>query len=211
MPLSLVAPDPASAFYARVLERAPGPVLVLGSGDGRVAFALAAKGARVVAAEPSEAMHRAALNQAALLPGTPPRLVHADLRSLRLEERFGFVFAPLNALGMMPERTDLEAALATVARHLAPDGLVAFDLRAGERLAFAAHLTERATGRRAVRRLRSSIFHPEEVDAALAVVGLEATERYGDFLLRPFEAGDPLQVVLGARAGAPAVKPQPGD
>ena len=198
MPLSLVAPDPASAFYARVLERALGPALVLGSGDGRVAFALAAKGVQVVAAEPSELMHRSALELAAQLPGAPPRLLHADLRSLRLDERFTLVCAPLNALGMMGAPEDLEAALATIAAHLAPDGTFAFDLRSGDRLGYSAHLTERASGRRAIRRLRPTVFHQEDVDLALAAVGLQAFERYGDFLMRPFDPKDELQVVLGS-------------
>jgi len=198
MPLSLVAEDPASAFYARVLERAPGPSLVLGSGDGRVAFTLAAKGVEVVAVEPSEPMHRAALELAAQLPGTPPRLLHADLRSFRLDQRFAFICAPLNALGMMSERNHLESALATVAQHLGPKGTFAFDLRSGERAPFSMHLSERAHERSAIRRLRQTFFVQDDVDRALAAVKLQALERYGDFLMRPFEPNDPLQVVVGS-------------
>jgi SAM-dependent methyltransferase len=199
MPLSLVAEDPASAFYARVLERAPGPSLVLGSGDGRVAFAIASKGVSVVAVEPSEPMHRSALELAAQLPGIPPRLLNADLRSLRLEERFKFVCAPLNALGMMSERHHLESALATVAQHLAPGGTFAFDLRSGERAPFSMHLSERKHDRSAIRRMRQTFFQVEDVDRALGSVGLQALERYGDFLMRPFEAADTLQVIVGTQ------------
>ena len=53
-----------------------------------------------------------------------------------------------------------------------------------------------------MRRLRRRVFTPNEVDAALGRAGLEARERYGDFLSRPWEEADEMQVVVAGPAGA---------
>lgn len=207
MPLSLVGLDLASAFYVRQASKQSAPVLVLGSADGRVAYALAGRGRRVVAVEPSERMHATAGDRR---PADAPevKLVHADLRSVRLEEKFGMVIAPQNALGLMASADDFEAALKTVGHHLAQEGVFAFDLRSdadadpppmGRPAAFTAHMRER--GGQSVRRLRRRVFTPTEVDAALGRAGLEARERYGDFLSRPWEEADEMQVVVAAKVG----------
>lgn len=211
MPLSLVGLDLASAFYVRQAGKLGAPVLVLGSADGRVAYALAGRGHRVVAVEPSARMHSVADEKRPSEPGAPDvRLINADLRSVRLEEKFSLVVAPQNALGLMATVDDFEAALATVRFHLTADGMFAFDLRSDSdsdppplgRPAFTAHMRER--GGQSVRRLRRRVFTPGEVDAALARAGLEARERYGDFLSRPWEDSDETQVVV-AGAAKPSV------
>jgi len=208
MPLSLVGLDLASAFYVRQAGKLGDPVLVLGSADGRVAFALAGRGHRVVAVEPSERMHAAADEKRPTEPGLPEvRLINADLRTVRLDEKFNLVVAPQNALGLMATVDDFEAALSTVRHHLGPEGIFAFDLRSDSdtdppplgRPAFTAHMRER--GGQSVRRLRRRVFTPAEVDAALARAGLEARERYGDFLSRPWEDSDEMQVVVAGPAG----------
>lgn len=206
MPLSLVGLDLASAFYVRQAGKLGAPVLVLGSADGRVAFALAGRGHRVVAVEPSERMHSTAGDRRPADASTAEvKLVHADLRTVRLEERFTMVIAPQNALGLMGSPDDFGAALVTVAHHLAREGVFAFDLRSDSdqdppplgRPAFTAHMRER--GGQSVRRLRRRVFTPSEVDAALGRAGLEARERYGDFLSRPWEESDEMQVVVAAK------------
>lgn len=206
MPLSLVGLDLASAFYVRQAGKQGTPVLVLGSADGRVAFALAGRGHQVVAVEPSERMHETAADRRPAEPTGEVKLVHADLRTVRLEDTFAMVLAPQNALGLMGSADDFEAALVTVAHHLARDGVFAFDLRSdsdsdppplGRPAAFTAHMRER--GGQSVRRLRRRVFTPNEVDAALSRAGLEARERYGDFLSRPWEESDEMQVVVAAK------------
>ncbi len=207
MPLSLVGLDLASAFYVRQAGKEATRVLVLGSADGRVAFALGGRGHRVVAVEPSLRMHTTAAENRTDTTAAVT-LVNADLRSVRLETKFGVVVAPQNALGLMGSPDELEAALATVRFHLADDGVFAFDLRSDldtdssplGRPAFAAHMRERAG--QSVRRLRRHAFTPQQVDATLGRVGLEARERYGDFLSRPWEDADAQQVVVaGAKPG----------
>ncbi len=208
MPLSLVGLDLASAFYVRQAGKHGAAVLVLGSADGRVAFALAGRGHRVVAVEPSERMHAAADEKRPFEPGAAEvRLMNADLRTLRLDEKFALIVAPANALGLMATAADFEAALTRVRVHLATDGVFAFDLRSdcdtnapsNNRPAFTAHLRGRAG--QSVRRLQRRIFTPSEVDAALIRTGLEARERYGDFLSRPWEDSDEMQVVVCGAAG----------
>src|SRR6478672_9561284 len=53
MPLSLVGRDSQERFYAACVTRFGGPVLVLGSADGTLVFALATKGQSIVGIEPS--------------------------------------------------------------------------------------------------------------------------------------------------------------
>jgi SAM-dependent methyltransferase len=228
--LALVTADAGSAFYGDLTDRTGGPALLLGAGDGRIAWELARRGHQVLAADPSEVLLRAAEERRAQEPpevASRVRVVCADVRSLRLDERFKLAIAPRNALGLMTTRDDLEAALATAALHLADDGTFALDLvnlpehrspitpddRAEEpalwyRPVFVPHLRERRRPRpgesageahQGLRRLRVRQFSAEELDAALKAAGFEPAERYGDFDLRPYAPEDPLQVVVAQR------------
>ncbi|MBF5043609.1 class I SAM-dependent methyltransferase [Aggregicoccus sp. 17bor-14] len=218
-PLSLVGPEADLAFYARLAaERAAGgPVLVLGSATGRVAWDLAERGLSVVGVDPSERMVQGAEERRANVgaeASARARFLAADVRGLRLGERFPLVLAPQNALGLMATLEDLEAFLTTVRLHLAPGGTFAFDVlnpprppepdddaepTAGlepQRLPFAFHLRERTRAGQAggIRRLRLQHFSPEELDRALAACGLTARERYGRFDGKPFDADDPRHI-----------------
>jgi SAM-dependent methyltransferase len=229
--LSLVTADAGCAFYGERADREGGPALVLGAGDGRIAWELARRGHQVVAADPSEVLIAAAEERRAQEPAEVAarlRVVRADVRSLRLGERFKLVIAPRNALGLMSTRGDLEAALATAALHLADGGAFLLDLinppehrsppapddRAEEpalwyRPVFVPHLRERRRERpgegagagalEGLRRLRVRQFSAEELDVALKAAGFEALERYGDFDGRPFAPEDPLQIVIAQR------------
>lgn len=228
--LSLVEQHAESNFYARQVARLGGPVLLLGAGDGRIAWELATREQTVVAVEPSEMMvrtaedrrHRAAPEVAARI-----RLVRSDVRALRLPEQFRVVIAPQNALGLMTTRDDLEAALATARLHLQADGALLLDVinppehrvpppldghepTAGPppwyRPVFVPHLRERRhSGRQSpaeLRRLRVRHFTSAELDAALRASGFTPLERYGDFEGKPFDDADPVQVVV-AQLGSP--------
>lgn len=128
--LSLVTPASDVAFYAQ-RDYGAGPVLVLGSADGRVAFEVAARGVNVVAAEPSQAMlELAEARKADERSDTVRRvrLVRSDLRALRLEEIFDSVIAPQNAVGLLGSMDDLDAFFETAKAHLKPGGTLVFDL-----------------------------------------------------------------------------------
>jgi len=225
--LSLVMADAGCAFYGERVDHAGGPALVLGAGDGRIAWELARRGHQVLAADPSEVLLRVAEERRAQEPAEVSarlRVVRADVRSLRLDERFKVAIAPRNALGLMSTRDDLEAALATAALHLEDDGTFLLDLvnppehrsppapddRAEEpaswyRPVFVPHLRERRRARPGegshdgLRRLRVRQFSAEELDAALAAAGFQPLERFGDFDGRPFAPEDPLQIVVAQR------------
>lgn len=121
------------AFYADLARRARGPVLELGAGTGRITFALLAAGARVTAVDRAPAMLERAQERAQRLPRAQRerlQLMEADLRTLRVRQRFSLIVAPFNLLMHMYTRKDLERALARIRAHLAPGGKLAFDVLA---------------------------------------------------------------------------------
>ncbi|MCY1075027.1 class I SAM-dependent methyltransferase [Archangium lansingense] len=213
-PLSLVGQEPDIAFYTRQATEHGGPVLVLGSANGRVAWALAGAGMYVVGVDPSERMVQAAEeHRGSESPEVAGRVRfhQADPRSLRLSERFPVVLAPQNALGMMGSHEDLEAFLSTVRHHLEPGGIFAYDVlnpppepapqREDEepgsaleprRPVFAFHLRERRQpgAPLGIHRLRLRPFAAEELDAAMKSCGLTPRERYGRFDGKPFDPED---------------------
>jgi len=92
------------ARYASLLPDSGGPVLVLGVAEGRLAEALVRRGVPVTGVDPSPRMLvRAEETRAGLPPDLQPRLqlVRADLRSLRLAQRFVAVFAPRDAVALV--------------------------------------------------------------------------------------------------------------
>jgi len=224
-PVSLVGSGADVVFYRRQLSQLDQPVLVLGCGNGRLAWELGEVLPGVLGVDPSPGMIALAEEGGARRsPASAGRVqfVIADLRSLRLAERFGAVLAPHNALALMPSVLDLEAMIATARHHLSPGGLLLFDAvnpsRASgpakdsegdaaldlwtHRNTFAPHLRERrrvghGTGE-SIRRLRLRQFFPAEIDAALEGGGFVATNRYGRYDEKPFDAHDPLQIVVAS-------------
>jgi SAM-dependent methyltransferase len=225
-PVSLVGSDADVAFYRRQLAQLGAPVLVLGCANGRLAWKLCAAVPLVVGVDPSPVMIAFAEEGRTQQPPETAgrvRFLSADLRSLRLVDKFGAVLAPHNALALMPSLLELEAVIATARHHLSPGGVLLFDAinprRASERgvdadesnppldlwthrPAFAPHLRERQrTGHSpssAIRRLRLRHFSPRELDAALEDGGFVATARYGRYDEKPFDPEDPLQIVVAS-------------
>jgi len=205
MPLSLVGRDSESTFYAACVTRFGGPVLVLGSADGTLAFGLAAKGQSIVGIEPSDFLMAEAEAKRAEAPTAQVQLVRADPRSLRLDQKFKLVIAPKNALAMQPGVDALDAVLATVARHIEKEGGFVFEVSGlqgsgslegpGGRSLFTAHLRERKGGS-AIRRVRRQTLTAADLEGALSAAGLEARERYADFDGTAWDDGDDRQVVV---------------
>jgi SAM-dependent methyltransferase len=217
-PLSLVGQEPDLLFYMRQVAEHGGPVLVLGAATGRVAWAVAEQGVSVLGVDPSERMIRAAEERRALEEpevAARTRLLTADPRSLRLEERFSTVLAPQHAMGMMGSYEDLEAFLATVRHHLVPGGTFVYDVlnpppestpvRDEEgptapleprRPAFSFHLRERRHpgAPLGIHRLKPRPFSAQELDEAMAACGLTPRERYGRFDGKPFDPEDPRHI-----------------
>ena len=123
--LDLEGFDDDVALYLELA--ACGDVLELGCGTGRVAVPLAAAGLRVTGVDLSTAMLARARERG---EGLRLRLVEGDVRTLDLGERFGAVLLPLGGLQHMATIAEVAAALATVARHLAPGGRAVVDVEA---------------------------------------------------------------------------------
>lgn len=210
MPLSLVGRDSSQAFYAAQVARFGGPVLVLGSADGALAFALAPKARAVVGVEPSSFLMAEAESKKAAEPTAPVELIRSDLRSVRLDRLFRVVIAPKSALALQPGVDALDAVLETVTRHLEKEGAFVFEVTGlsgtssiegpNGRSLFTAHLRERK-GAASIRRVRRQTLTAAELEAALAASGLEAHERYGDFDGRPYDDGADRQVVVAGLKG----------
>lgn len=214
--LKLIGRSAEARFYLEHL-RADGPLLVLGCAQGTLAFELAQAGRAVVGVDPSRWMIAAAHAQAER-SGERVEFLCADLRVLRLDRTFAGVVAPRNALGALGTMADLEAALATVAHHLAPEGVFAFEIAhpsvrigpdGGPHLAppptdraFTLHLRERRVkGQRGggLHRVRRTSFSAADVERAVAAQGLVLRERYGGFDNHPFEPFDERQLGIAGR------------
>jgi SAM-dependent methyltransferase len=119
------------AFYAELARRSRGPVLELGAGTGRITLALLRAGAKVTAVDQSAAMLARARERSLRLPIKQRAQVEfkrADLRKLRLRQRFDLILAPFNLFMHLYTRQDVERALNTVRLHLRPGGRFAMDV-----------------------------------------------------------------------------------
>lgn len=120
-------------LYLALAERAGGPILELAAGSGRLAVPLAEAGFAVTGVDLDPAMlDRARARAAGARPVAVANLtlVEADLVDLRLPEagRFVLAFIGLNSLLVLPTRAAQQAALRTLADHLAPGGIAVVDI-----------------------------------------------------------------------------------
>jgi SAM-dependent methyltransferase len=151
-------------FYSEAARTAGNRVLELACGTGRLAIPLSLSGLEVVGGDLSKPMLEAARAGAVARQSTA-RFTELDMRRFDLGERFDFIFIAANSLLHLHTETDFADFFASVRRHLAPDGTLAFDIFVPSvRL-----LASDPTARRPV----SSFEHP-----ALGTVRLEETIRY---------------------------------
>lgn len=118
-------------YVALAQDKEAHSILELGVGTGRVAIALAKDGREVVGVDRMPPMldrlrDRLARESRAVRARVTLKL--GDLRSVRVKRRFPLVIAPFNVFMHLYERVDVERALATCRVHLAPRGLLAFDV-----------------------------------------------------------------------------------
>jgi SAM-dependent methyltransferase len=118
------------AFWRRIASAADGRVLELGTGTGRVAIPLARDGVTLTGVDYSEAMlDRARRRAARLRLGHRLVLARGDMRALPFRSgAFRLVMAPYGVLQSLTRERDLDAALASVRRVLAPGGRFVIDL-----------------------------------------------------------------------------------
>jgi len=115
-----------AAFYLDLARESGGPVLEIGCGTGRVLLPIARNGLACVGVDESPAM----LEQ--LRTKAPPpnlRLVTAPMQDFDLgPERFRLIFSAFRPFQHLYTVEDQLACLGCVRRHLAPDGVFAFDV-----------------------------------------------------------------------------------
>jgi SAM-dependent methyltransferase len=117
---------PDLPFFRDLAREAGGPALDLACGTGYLTIPLAEMGLQVTGVDLAPEMLEHARRKAAALP---IRWVLADCRTLDLGETFQLVTLTGNAFQEFRTRADQEGLLASVRRHLAPDGLFTFETR----------------------------------------------------------------------------------
>lgn len=216
MPLSLVRFDAEATFYHRLVAEYGGPVLVLGSAVGQVIDALGERGHEVVGIEPS--LRWASAAQERLKAHPHVAVERADFLTFDLKQKFPLVIAPHNCFAFASGQGALSPLLDRIARHLTPDGVLAFEVRglATERSAqvppraFAAHFLERPAGgaknNSSLLRLRRPFLTSALLEQSLGFSGFEACERYRDFEGEPWDEGDTVQIGVAALKSAERAK-----
>jgi SAM-dependent methyltransferase len=114
-------------FYVDLARQQGGTVLELACGTGQLTVPVARLGLPVVGLDRSHAMLTVARKRAAAADA-PAVFVQGDMRDFALKRQFDLIFVARNSLLHLLSNGDLLAAFAAVARHLAPDGLFAFDI-----------------------------------------------------------------------------------
>jgi SAM-dependent methyltransferase len=103
------------------------PILEIMSGTGFIAIPLARAGHDVTGVELAEPM-LAEAGRKSRAAGVRVTWVHGDARSFHLSRTFKLILLPSNSICHLLTRTDLEACLAAVARHLPADGRFALNV-----------------------------------------------------------------------------------
>lgn len=114
------------SYYLGLARAAPGPVLDLCCGTGRLLLPMLEAGVDADGVDLYAAMLDRARAKAAA-GGFHPRLEVADMRSFSLPGRYAAVLIPFNAFAHNLTREDQRATLSCCHRHLLPGGLLAFD------------------------------------------------------------------------------------
>jgi len=123
---ALNPPGDDTAFYLGLAGERPLTVLDMGCGTGQLAGAFAARGHRVTGADPAAAM----LDVARARPGGGQvRWIQADAAGLAVPTRFDLIVLTGHVFQLLLGDRDVRAALATLSRHLAPAGRLAFETR----------------------------------------------------------------------------------
>jgi SAM-dependent methyltransferase len=113
--------------YCQLARQADGDVLELACGSGLLLAPLAATGRRVTGLDNAISMLDAARARADAAR-VSVELELGDMRSFALGRRFALIIIARNSLQHFHSTDDLIGTLATARAHLAPGGLIAFDV-----------------------------------------------------------------------------------
>ncbi len=121
-------------FWVGLARECAGPngaVLELGCGTGRVAVPMAEAGLNIVGVDQSPWMIARAKEKYERLTGSAQArlgLLEGDMRTLDLEQKFNLVYIPFNTFLILRTVPDQLVVFDRVRRHLAPDGVFAFEI-----------------------------------------------------------------------------------
>jgi ubiquinone/menaquinone biosynthesis C-methylase UbiE len=118
-------------FYIEEAKKTKGKVLELASGTGRVTLEMVRAGIDITGLEMSESMLNVARAKSETLPqNVRERItwVQGDMRNFDLKRKFSLIFIPFRSFQHLTNRTDQEACLACVLKHLEKDGLFILSL-----------------------------------------------------------------------------------
>ena len=119
------------AWYRDRAQVSGGPVLELGAGTGRVTLAIADAGVSVHALDSDSRMLQVLRSKLAARPADVQErvaVVHSDMRTFDLAERFALVIWPFRAFLHNVTESDQLACLAQVRKHLRSSGHFAFNV-----------------------------------------------------------------------------------
>jgi SAM-dependent methyltransferase len=114
-------------FYAGLARQQGGSVLEVACGTGRITIPIALNGHPTTGLDRSRAMLDSAAARASAA-NAPVAFVQGDMRDFALGRHFDLIFVARNSLLHLLSTEDLLAAFAAIRRHLAPNGLFAFDI-----------------------------------------------------------------------------------
>lgn len=116
------------AFYCDLAKTIGGPVLEIACGSGLVTLPIASQGLDVTGIDLSHPMLEHARKKAEA-QNLNVRWVEADARSFDVARKYQFIYLTGNAFQAFLHREDQEALFVSVKRHLAPEGVFAFETR----------------------------------------------------------------------------------
>lgn len=213
-PWSRSVTEDVDFYVEEALAVAPGPVVELGVGTGRIAVPTALEGVRVIGVDSSEGMLRVC-RETAELAGVAQllELRVGDLREPPVEERVRLVTCPFRSFLHLATEHERLKAFAAARELLVPGGRLVFDVFApGEDDISSTHdrwieretgIFERAFWDRAARTLTLSVrgpqgattmalawLSPPEWEELLRRAGFEVVASYGWFDRRPYAGGE---------------------
>lgn len=119
------------AFFVEAARAAPGPVLELGCGTGRILIPTARAGARITGLDASSAMLamcRRKLADESEEVQSRATLVRGDMREFELHREFELVTIPFRPFQHLLTVEDQLACLGAIRRHLVPGGKLILDV-----------------------------------------------------------------------------------
>jgi SAM-dependent methyltransferase len=114
-------------FYADIARHQAGAVLELACGTGQLTIPIALQGLPTAGLDLSSAMLDAAKRRASAA-GASAAFLQGDMRDFAFGRAFNLIIVARNSLLHLHSTGDLLAALTAVRRHLARDGVFAFDI-----------------------------------------------------------------------------------